>query len=472
MKRLIRTIAILCFIWLTGGCEKDTEPTWIAPKMEIQVVPQDDIKRKSAILKGNIGENDLEITECGFLYSINKTLLESKALGDKDVIKVLVEQTSGEVKVQLEELIPGTNYFYCLFITCGNTTVISPEILQFATVANNAPELDAITLRTKDNQSITVASEVISSGAESIELRGVCYVKGTEGDPKLGDNNVAVPEGETDFVVTISNLSASTDYTIRAFAMNNEGIVGYGKTTVIRTENSEKPTVRTYDEPTVRGNYAVVTAEVTDAGTSAVTSRGFCWSSTNSTPMLGACDGQTEMPLTESNVFAGEINKLKEGTVYHIRAYATNGKGTGYGNAVTITTTSVILPEVTITTPTFTTKTADLSAAIASNGGGTITEQGFCWSASVHNPQTGTEGCEHKAIEGDDFKYMLEELTPGTTYYVTAYAVNEKEPDTRTSKNLKPWSSQCPDWMHSSSPHPKQMAQASTAHCSATATVP
>ena len=426
MKRLIRTIAILCFIWLTGGCEKDTEPTWIAPKMEIQVVSQDDIKRKSAILKGNIGENDLEITECGFLYSINKTLLESKALGDKDVIKVLVEQTSGEVKVQLEELIPGTNYFYCLFITCGNTTVISPEILQFATVANNAPELDAITLRTKDNQSITVASEVISSGAESIELRGVCYVKGTEGDPKLGDNNVAVPEGETDFVVTISNLSASTDYTIRAFAMNNEGIVGYGKTTVIRTENSEKPTVRTYDEPTVRGNYAVVTAEVTDAGTSAVTSRGFCWSSTNSTPMLGACDGQTEMPLTESNVFAGEINKLKEGTVYHIRAYATNGKGTGYGNAVTITTTSVTLPEVTITTPAFTTKTADLSAAIASNGGGTITEQGFCWSASVHNPQTDTEGCEHKAIEGDDFKYMLEELTPGTTYYVTAYAVNEK----------------------------------------------
>lgn len=426
MKRLIRTIAILCFIWLTGGCEKDTEPTWIAPKMEIQVVPQDDINRKSAILKGNIGENDLEITECGFLYSINKTLLESKALGDKDVIKVPVEQTSGEVRVQLEELIPGTNYFYCLFITCGNTTVISPEILQFATVANNAPELDAITLRTKDNQSITVTSEVISNGAESIELRGVCYIKGTEGDPKLGDNNVAVPEGETDFVVTISNLSASTDYTIRAFAMNNEGIVGYGKTTVIRTENSEKPTVRTYDEPTVRGNYAVVTAEVTDAGTSAATSRGFCWSSTNSTPMLGACDGQTEMPLTESNVFAGEINKLKEGTVYHIRAYATNGKGTGYGNAVTITTTSVTLPEVTITTPTFTTKTADLSAAIASNGGGTITEQGFCWSASVHNPQTGTEGCEHKAIEGDDFKYMLEELTPGTTYYVTAYAVNEK----------------------------------------------
>ena len=32
MKRLIRTIAILCFIWLTGGCEKDTEPTSDCPE--------------------------------------------------------------------------------------------------------------------------------------------------------------------------------------------------------------------------------------------------------------------------------------------------------------------------------------------------------------------------------------------------------------------------------------------------------
>lgn len=426
MKQFIRITALLCCIWLAGSCEKDTEPTWIAPVMKIQVVLQDDISRKGALLQGNIGQNELDVTECGFLYSTNKTLLESKALSDKDVVKVPVEQTSGDVKVQLDELTPGTNYFYCLFITCGNTTVISPEILQFATIANNAPELDEISLVMKDNQSITVTSDVISSGAESIDLRGVCYIKGIDGDPKLGDNNVAVPAEETDFIVTIGNLEASTDYTVRAFAMNNEGIVGYGKTQVIRTDNSEKPTLRTYDEPTVRGNYAVVTAEVSDAGTSAVTSRGFCWSSSNATPILGACDGQVEIAMSESIVFAGEITNLKEGTVYHVRAYATNEKGTGYGNTITITTTSVTLPEVSITSPTFTTKTANLSAAVSSNGGGTITEQGFCWSASVHTPQIETEGCEHKAIEGDDFKQTLEELIPGTTYYVTAYAINEK----------------------------------------------
>lgn len=216
MKQFIRITALLCCIWLAGSCEKDTEPTWIAPVMKIQVVLQDDISRKGALLQGNIGQNELDVTECGFLYSTNKTLLESKALSDKDVVKVPVEQTSGDVKVQLDELTPGTNYFYCLFITCGNTTVISPEILQFATIANNAPELDEISIRTKDNQSITVTSSVISSGAESIDLRGVCYIKGTDGDPKLGDNNVAVPADETDFIVTIGNLDASTDYTVRA----------------------------------------------------------------------------------------------------------------------------------------------------------------------------------------------------------------------------------------------------------------
>lgn len=50
------------------------------------------------------------------------------------------------------------------------------------------------------------------------------------------------------------------------FAMNNEGIVDTAKQP-LSTENSENNC--TYDEPTVRGNYAVVTAEVTDAGTSA-----------------------------------------------------------------------------------------------------------------------------------------------------------------------------------------------------------
>ena len=426
MKQFIRITALLCCICLATGCEKDTEPTWIAPTMEIQVVMQDDISRKTAILKGNIGQNELDITECGFLYSINKTLLESKALNDNAVAKVPVSQTSGAVEAQLDELTPGTNYFYCLYITCGNTTVISPEILQFATVANNAPELDAVAVKAKDNQSLTLTSKVLASGAESVDLRGICYMKGPDGDPKLGDNIVPVPENETDFVVTIGNLEASTEYTVRAFAMNNEGIVGYGKTMVVSTENSEKPTLRTYDEPTVRGNYAVVTAEVTDKGTSDVTARGFCWSSTSTTPMLGACDGEVNIALSESNVFAGEVTGLKEGTVYHIRAYATNEKGTGYGNTITINTTSVSLPEVSISEPTFTTKTAELTGAVGSNGGGTITERGFCWSASVHNPQIGTEGCQNKAVEGEDFKYTLEELTPGTIYYVTAYAKNEK----------------------------------------------
>ena len=185
MKQFIRITALLCCICLATGCEKDTEPTWIAPTMEIQVVMQDDISRKTAILKGNIGQNELDITECGFLYSINKTLLESKALNDNAVAKVPVSQTSGAVEAQLDELTPGTNYFYCLYITCGNTTVISPEILQFATVANNAPELDVVAVKAKDNQSLTLTSKVLASGAESVDLRGICYMKGADGDPKF-----------------------------------------------------------------------------------------------------------------------------------------------------------------------------------------------------------------------------------------------------------------------------------------------
>lgn len=168
--------------------------------------------------------------------------------------------------------------------------------------------------------------------------------------------------------------------------MNDAGSVGYGPKTVLRTANAEKPTVRTYEDADVRGDYAVVSAEIIDEGTAKVTTRGFCWSSTNASPMLGACEGNVEVALNDSKIFASEITKLKEGTTYYVRSYAINEKGTGYGNKVTITTTSVTEATVTLADVyNITTTTAQLAASIGSNGNGTINERGFCWSSSSQN---------------------------------------------------------------------------------------
>ena len=433
MKQIIKLTFFTCCLWLiTGSCEKDTEPTWIAPEMKLELVAQSTISRTEATLKGNIGTNDLDITECGFAYSDNKTLLEKKAFADKSIVKVPVDVTSGNCTVSLSELEPGKNYFYCLYITCGNTTVISPEILQFTTTANNAPELTVVTIiegQEIDHQNLPLQGKVVSVGSDKLSLCGFCYAKGAEKDPTFIDKTVSTDNGESDFAITISELEANTEYSVRAFAMNDKGILGYGEKTVFRTTNAEKPTVITMEDPEVRGSYAIVNGEVTFEGTGGeVTKRGFCWSSTNSSPLIGQ-DEFIEQEVNENKTFFHTITGLSEGTTYHIRAYASNSKGTSYGNKISITTGSVKQASVTID-PAFniTTVTAEITAAITNNGDGTIKRHGFCWSGSVQEPRVDASGCDHHDMnEGKDFKLVLTNLTPNEKqYWIVAYVENEK----------------------------------------------
>jgi len=73
---------------------------------------------------------------------------------------------------------------------------------------------------------------------------------------------------------------------------------------------------------------------ISSAGGATVTERGVCWALTASPTISGAHthDGSGMGSYTSS------LTGLTPGTTYHIRAYATNSSGTGYGNDVTIKT--------------------------------------------------------------------------------------------------------------------------------------
>ncbi len=73
---------------------------------------------------------------------------------------------------------------------------------------------------------------------------------------------------------------------------------------------------------------------VTDAGTASVTARGVCWSTlaNPTTANSKTTDG------TGTGVFTSALTGLVPKTLYHVRAYATNSVGTGYGTEITFTT--------------------------------------------------------------------------------------------------------------------------------------
>lgn len=108
----------------------------------------------------------------------------------------------------------------------------------------------------------------------------------------------------------------------------------------------------TKEDDTPKGSPVVTTAQVTSImktaatcggkvvseGDAPVTVCGVCWS-TGSLPTIS--NSKTVDSVT-AGVFTSILSGLAPGTKYYVRAYATNSKGTAYGNVVSFTTTAII----------------------------------------------------------------------------------------------------------------------------------
>jgi len=80
---------------------------------------------------------------------------------------------------------------------------------------------------------------------------------------------------------------------------------------------------------------------LTSLGDSAVTQHGHCWATT--TDPTTSSDGLRELGAAPNlGQYKSWMTNLTPGTLYYVRAFATNSSGTAYGANVTITTTGTI----------------------------------------------------------------------------------------------------------------------------------
>jgi len=103
--------------------------------------------------------------------------------------------------------------------------------------------------------------------------------------------------------------------------------------------NNESSNVNIPVLSTASVNYILQTSvvsggNITSDGGATVTVRGVCWS-TGLTPTVS--DKKTTNG-TGAGTFNSNVRGLSPGTVYYLRAYATNSNGTGYGSAISFTT--------------------------------------------------------------------------------------------------------------------------------------
>ncbi len=200
------------------------------------------------------------------------------------------------------------------------------------TIINKNPSSTIPVLTTLDLVSVTLNSakgggQITSDGGLKITARGVFYSMNT--DPTIDGNKTINGIGTGNFTSEITGLLPHTLYYIRAYATNSSG-TGYGDiksftTDVINTSSSTSVTITT----------AKSGGTISSSIGFKPTSRGVCWSITDN-PTINNDSKTTNGSGTGS--FTSIITKLAANTEYHVRAYATNGTSTEYGNQMTFKT--------------------------------------------------------------------------------------------------------------------------------------
>jgi len=175
---------------------------------------------------------------------------------------------------------------------------------------------------------------VLNTGGSAVTARGVCW--STTSNPTIGDSKTVDAGSIGVFSSSITGLPMGTVYYVRAYATNSFG-TGYGAEVSFMTA-FDTPTLSTTIITSITASTAISGGAVLNSGGGAVTARGVCWS-TASSPTIG--DSKT-VDAGTTGAFSSSITGLSAGTVYYVRAYATNSFGTGYGQEISFTATAGI----------------------------------------------------------------------------------------------------------------------------------
>lgn len=200
----------------------------------------------------------------------------------------------------------------------------------------NALTLPVLTTTNPSNITLIGASSggnITSDGGADIITRGVVW--STIQSPTIALSTKTVDgTGTGSFTSSITGLTPNTTYYVRAYATNSVG-TSYGNEINFTTSSIQLPVLTTTAISNIGQTTSISGGTISSDGGGAVTARGVVWgTSQNPTVALSTktIDG------SGTGAFSSNITGLTANTQYYVRAYATNGVGTAYGNELTFTT--------------------------------------------------------------------------------------------------------------------------------------
>ncbi|MFH0842116.1 MAG: hypothetical protein V1903_05790 [Bacteroidota bacterium] len=277
------------------------------------------------------------------------------------------------------------------------------------------PTVSTTTVSEISYTTATSGGNVTHDGGASIISKGICW--NTSSSPTIDNNTTNDGTGVGSFTSALTGLTPNLTYYARAYATNSAG-TSYGSQVSFTTLKIEVPELTTTAVTSITATSATSGGTIIDDNGSSITARGVCWS-TESNPTTA--DNKT-VEESSTDIYISNLTDLQSGTVYYVRAYATNSIGTSYGNELNFTTSATVPTLTTAEITVITSSSAVSGGDITSDGGSDITARGVCWSVN-QNPTTS----DSKTTDGTgtgSFTSNLNDLQPGNVYYVRGYATN------------------------------------------------
>ena len=208
MRINIVHICFLLYILLLMGCNEENQPN--NPIPEIFLKEAEDITRTSARLSGTIVMSPQSHTNLyRFQYGVTQ---------DEVLFHDVQPDENGDVSVLLDNLTPGTTYYYNLEV--GNKLYqTQSQTLKFTTLPNKAPTIGDIKFLGQGPISIILQCTIIDNGGENVTAKGFVYT--AEGGEK--QELTAPYTTEDQWQLRIGGLQKNTSYTVQAFAENSIG---------------------------------------------------------------------------------------------------------------------------------------------------------------------------------------------------------------------------------------------------------
>ena len=320
-KTILLLSAILLFL---AGCKKFDEIE--ASKV---VIIEENIEKGWDYIKINV-EYDYPVeSETVKLY-----LSEKEDMSGAESYSCNVE--GKKFSVEVEGLKGGVDYYYCYEYDNGYGKEKSEK--------KNVKTIEKPLVVTREVSGISTTSAKLKGsvtnkdGVNKITEVGFCW--DTKQEPSIEgshyNNGSMNGTGTSEFLYNLTSLQDNVTYYVRAYVKTNFGVI-YGDEKSFKTVEVTLPTVKTNAVTDIKTNSATCGGNVTSDGNATVTARGLCWS-ISPNPTIN--DNKTNNG-SGTGSFTSTLNGLTGGTKYYVRAYATNEKGTAYGEERSFTTAKV-----------------------------------------------------------------------------------------------------------------------------------